>query len=297
MTSDAVRQVLEYAQQLVKVLPKDAVSYDDASNNRALISGQSAMIWNPPLGLGGGQARQSAGGGGQLELHGAGGAEGPVRAVRAVFLGRVEVQPEQDPRAKELIEFLMQRENVEARCVAVSGYDVPPFDSMLNFKVWEDVEPPKGTVYNYPLRPQHKGVVHIAALPAPPEIAVQIYNQGTMPTMLAGLQRGQTIPQVIAWAKNELEGFVSLAAGSGAAPGARPGRRPFAYCRGEERDGQWRNRGDSAWRRHVATGQRRPAAFHAEAVDHRLPHVLAADPADRRAGGVPRRSMRSIFRC
>jgi ABC-type glycerol-3-phosphate transport system substrate-binding protein len=46
--TDAVRQVLEYAQQLVKFLPVDAVSYDDASNNRALISGQSALIWNPP---------------------------------------------------------------------------------------------------------------------------------------------------------------------------------------------------------------------------------------------------------
>ncbi|HQT79973.1 MAG TPA: extracellular solute-binding protein, partial [Rhodopila sp.] len=46
--SDAVRQVLEYAQQLVKYLPEDAVSYDDASNNRALISGKSALIWNPP---------------------------------------------------------------------------------------------------------------------------------------------------------------------------------------------------------------------------------------------------------
>ena len=32
----------------MKVLPADAVSYDDASNNRALISGKSALIWNPP---------------------------------------------------------------------------------------------------------------------------------------------------------------------------------------------------------------------------------------------------------
>ena len=48
LDSDAVRQVLEYGQQLVKYLPNEAVSYDDASNNRALISGQSALIWNPP---------------------------------------------------------------------------------------------------------------------------------------------------------------------------------------------------------------------------------------------------------
>ena len=46
--TDAVRQVLECAQQLGKYLPADAVSYDDASNNRALISGRSALIWNPP---------------------------------------------------------------------------------------------------------------------------------------------------------------------------------------------------------------------------------------------------------
>ena len=39
--SDKVRQVLEFGAKLVKVLPKDAVSFDDASNNRALISGKA----------------------------------------------------------------------------------------------------------------------------------------------------------------------------------------------------------------------------------------------------------------
>ena len=57
--------------------------------------------------------------------------------------------------AKELIDYLLQRENVEARCNVVAGYDVPPFDSMHDFKIWEEVEPPKGTVYNYPIRPFH----------------------------------------------------------------------------------------------------------------------------------------------
>jgi len=46
--SDEMRQVLEYAQKLAKFLPADAASYDDASNNRALISGKSALIFNPP---------------------------------------------------------------------------------------------------------------------------------------------------------------------------------------------------------------------------------------------------------
>ena len=43
-----VRAALEYAQKMVPFLPPETVSYDDASNNRALISGKSALIWNPP---------------------------------------------------------------------------------------------------------------------------------------------------------------------------------------------------------------------------------------------------------
>ena len=46
--SDAVNTVLDYGRKLVKFFPADTVSYDDASNNRALISGKSALIWNPP---------------------------------------------------------------------------------------------------------------------------------------------------------------------------------------------------------------------------------------------------------
>jgi hypothetical protein len=110
--------------------------------------------------------------------------------------------------SKELIAFLSQRENVEARCAASLGYDVPPFTSMTDFKVWEEVGPPKGTVYHYPIRKSHKQVSHFAVSPAPPEIAVQIFNRGTLPTMLAKLQSGQSIKQVQDWAQDELEGFV-----------------------------------------------------------------------------------------
>ena len=79
---------------------------------------------------------------------------------------------------------------------------------MLDFKVWEEAEPPKGTLYNYPMRPWHKTQASIAASEAAPEVAVQIYHRGTMPTMVAKLQSGQSIKDVIAWAQEELEGFV-----------------------------------------------------------------------------------------
>ena len=53
--SDAVNQVLDYARTLTKFLPPDTVSYDDASNNRALISGQERLDHEPAVGLVGGE--------------------------------------------------------------------------------------------------------------------------------------------------------------------------------------------------------------------------------------------------
>jgi len=37
---------------------------------------------------------------------------------------------------------------------------------------------------------------------------VQMYNRGTHSTMIAKLQSGQSIPQVIAWAQDEIKGFM-----------------------------------------------------------------------------------------
>ena len=56
-------------------------------------------------------------------------------------------------------------------------------------------------------RSWHKDVPLISGSPAPPEIGVQIYNRGTMPTMMAKLLNGQSINDVIAWAEEELEGY------------------------------------------------------------------------------------------
>jgi ABC-type glycerol-3-phosphate transport system substrate-binding protein len=206
LKSDKVRQALEFGAKLVKVLPQDAVSYDDASNNRALISGQSALIWNPPSAWAVAERDAPKVATDCWTFPACAGPAGRFTPYLPFFWG-VWGFSRNKTAAKELIEYLMQRDNVEARCNAVVGYDVPPFDSMHDFKVWEEVEPPPGTVYNYPIRPFHNAKPHIAASPAPPDIAVQIYNRGTMPTMLAKLQSGQTVDQVIAWASDELEGF------------------------------------------------------------------------------------------
>ena len=102
----------------------------------------------------------------------------------------------------------MQRERIEERCNATIGYDIPPFTSMVDFPIWNQVGPPPGICFNYPLRPIHKAHPYIAMSPAPPGIAVRAYNRGTVGTLLARLRDGQSVPQVIAWAQEELSGFI-----------------------------------------------------------------------------------------
>ena len=102
----------------------------------------------------------------------------------------------------------MQREQVEERENAVDGFDIPPFLSMSDFKIWSEIEPPRGTVYNYPIRPFHNATPSISAYPAPREVAVQMYNRGTVTTLVAKITKGgQSMGQALSWAQDELEGF------------------------------------------------------------------------------------------
>ena len=205
--SDNVRRVLEYGQKFVNFLPPDTVSYDDASNNRALISGNSALIFNPPSAWA--VAKRDAPKVAEdcwIFPH-AGGAERPVHPLQLTFWGVWEFSRNKTA-AMDLIQFLQERKQVEERDNVVSGYDIPPLPSMSDFQIWSEVEPPKGVVYNYPIRPWHNAQPSIAAYPAPPEIAVQIYHRAVQPTMFAKLKTGQSIDQVIAWARDEIEGYM-----------------------------------------------------------------------------------------
>src|SRR6201994_545461 len=206
LKSDGTRQAMEFAQRLVKFYPADAVSFDDASNNRALISGKSALIFNPPSAWAVAKRDAPQVAADCWTFPAPAGPKGRFLPTLSYFWG-VYGFSQNKSAAKDLIEYLMQPEQVEPRCVATSGYDIPPYAGLLGFKVWEEVEPPKGTVYNYPIRPWHNQQPSLAAAEAAPEIAVQIYNRAIHNQMMARLKDGQTIPQVIAWAQDELEGF------------------------------------------------------------------------------------------
>ncbi len=206
--TDTVRQALEYAVKLTRFLPPDVYSYDDASNNRALISGKAGLIFNPPSAWAVAKRDNPSVAADCWTFPTPAGPKGRF-VPHLPYNWGIWSFAKNKSAAKDLLTHLAQREQVETLSTAVSGYDIPPFPSMANFKVWEQVEPPLGTVYNYPIRPFHNATPSIAALPAPPDIAVQIYNRATMTTMIAkAAQGGLSIEQVLAWAQDELEGFM-----------------------------------------------------------------------------------------
>jgi ABC-type glycerol-3-phosphate transport system substrate-binding protein len=204
--SDNVRMALEYAKKMIPFLPTDTVSYDDASNNRALISGKSAMIWNPPSAWAVAKRDAPQVAEDCWTFPNPRGPKGRFVPMRPYFFGLWSFA-QNKPAALELLRFLGEREQMETLTTATSGYDIPPYPSMSDFKIWEEVEPPKGTVYNYPIRPWHDAEYYVTGSSGPPEIGVQAWNRGLIPTMVSKMVAGQTIEQAIAWAKDELEGF------------------------------------------------------------------------------------------
>jgi ABC-type glycerol-3-phosphate transport system substrate-binding protein len=205
--SDPVKQALEYMMKLTKFLPSEVYSYDDASNNRALIAGKTALIFNPPSSWAVAKRDNPSVAADCWTFSAPAGPKGRFVPYLPFFWGIWSFSKNKSA-AKDLLTFLMQREQVEERDNAVDGFDIPPFISMSDFKVWSEVEPPRGTVYNYPIRPSHNATPSIAAYPAPREIAVQIYSRATMTTMVAKMAKGgQSMDQVLNWALDELEGF------------------------------------------------------------------------------------------
>lgn len=207
LDSEPMHQLLEFGQKLVKFYPDEAVSYDDASNNRGLISGKSALICNPPSAWAVAKRDAPNVAADCWTFAAPKGPKGRFVPTASFFWG-VYGFSQNKTAAKELIEYLMERPQVEARDNAVDGYDLPPYAKLNDFEIWAEVEPPKGTVYNYPMRSWHDQQASLTASEAPPDIAVQIYSRAIHNQILARLKQGQKIPQVIAWAKDELQGFL-----------------------------------------------------------------------------------------
>jgi hypothetical protein len=184
------QDLIGYAQQFVKSLPPDAVSYDDASNNQALVSGKSVLSYNLPSAraVAKRDAPEVAEDCWTFPCH-----AGPVACsirYNYVFPGIWEFAKNKSA-AKDLVRQLIEREQIEVRAIRKRGIQSATAAQYARFQGLGGVASPKGTVYNYPIRPWHNSKPSFVGYPAPPEIAVQMDNRAIIPTVLAKLGSGQ----------------------------------------------------------------------------------------------------------
>jgi ABC-type glycerol-3-phosphate transport system substrate-binding protein len=204
--NDNVRQVLEYYKKLMAFLPPDAPAWDDASNNKWLVSGKGALIMNPPSAWAVAK-RDAPEVAEQCWTHGF--PMGPKGrfAPFLPFFWTVWNFSKNKEAAKSLLLHLSQPASVEKLVAASGGYDLPAFEKLTTLKTWAEEGPPKGTLYHYPNPHKHQ-ILSISASPAPPKVAQQIYTQATLTKMCVRFYQGEPMEKTLAWAEGELEGFM-----------------------------------------------------------------------------------------
>ncbi|WP_213775841.1 extracellular solute-binding protein [Bradyrhizobium sp. dw_78] len=204
--TDEVRQVLEFYKRLIAFLPPDVAAWDDASNNKWLVSGKGAMILNPPSAwfVAKRDAPQIAE---HLWTHGFPAGPKGRFAPFLPFFWSIWSFSKNKEAAKSLLVHLSQPASIERLVEASSGYDLPAYEKMTTLKVWAEQGPPKGTIFHYP-NPYHHQTLSIAASPAPPKIAQQIYAQAVQTKMCLRYFQGEPMEKTLAWAEGECEGYM-----------------------------------------------------------------------------------------
>jgi ABC-type glycerol-3-phosphate transport system substrate-binding protein len=185
--------------KLAKFMPEDIMAWDDSSNNRFMLSGAGSWspngpsVWavakkdNMPI-----QAKID-------HVPMPAGPAGRFRNALPICLGVWKFSPNIN-LAKDLIRYLLKKENFEKQAEASWGYNLPLLVGNRTAKVWTRekalryYEPPKEPVY-------------VSGYPAPPSPATQIaLNLYIIPTMFAKAVSGETsTAKAIEWAEKQLK--------------------------------------------------------------------------------------------
>jgi len=206
INSPETRAALEYLKKLMAVNPPEVYAWDDAGNNRWLISGKGSSIMNPPSAWSVAK-RDNRKVAENCWTH------AMPKGPKGRFVGQLPQFygiwsfSQNKSAAKDLLRHVSQKESAQQLVAASNGYDLPSFKSFYDFETWKTVEPPVGTVYSYPPRGDEE--TSMCGAPARPDVAAQLYNQALPTVMVSKFTQGnEKLDDVIKWAEGELEGYL-----------------------------------------------------------------------------------------
>ncbi len=204
--SDATLEGIEYIVELTKLMPQDIFGWDNASNNRWIISGKGSAIMNPPSAWAVAK-RDRPEIAAQIWHHDTPvGPKGHFRGAPGTNYGIWNFSKNKQA-AKDLLTHLFQKEQQWKLLDAGQGFDMPPLKSFYSHPVWVENGPPVGGLYNYVPRGDEKLIM--GGWPAKPDLAVQINRKYLIPVMIAKAATGEMTPkEAMKWAAGELEEYI-----------------------------------------------------------------------------------------
>lgn len=204
INSDETRKAMEYLKKLMAVNPPEVYAWDDAGNNRWIISGKGSGIMNPPSSWAVAK-RDNPKVAEQIWHHPMPtGPKGRFVGQLPQFYGLWSFSKNKSA-GKDLLHYISTKESAAQLVEASYGYDLPSFKSFYDLPTWKKVGPPVGTAYSYPPRGDEQ--TSMFGAPARSEVGAQMYNQAINTVMVAKFTQGnEKLDAVIKWAENELEG-------------------------------------------------------------------------------------------
>ncbi len=203
--SDGTRMALEYMKKLTKFMPPDVYAWDDAGNNRWIISGKGSAIQNPPSAWTV-AVRDQPKVAEQLWHHDV--PHGPKGRFRGSLPrgNGIWKFAKNKSTAKDLLVHLLEKDQQFKLITASKGYDIPLFPAFFDHPIWNEIGPPVGGQFNYPIRGDEH--IMVGGYPSPPHIAAQIYTQALIPNTVAKVTKeGKSVDEAVKWAVSELEGY------------------------------------------------------------------------------------------
>ncbi|MGH7315126.1 MAG: ABC transporter substrate-binding protein [Candidatus Rokuibacteriota bacterium] len=198
IASDKTAQVIEWYKELYKdAMEPEVLSWDDASNNRFMLSGKGSWIHNPVSPYNAALANKQPIADDINHHNSPAGPAGTHSAPPILGLGIWKFSKNQE-LAKEFIQFLMKKENYDAWIVAGNAFNHPPLKNMADHPIW--ARNPK-----FAMLPKEAEFAHPRGWPAKPNEAVQrIDNNYIMADMVAKAVNGMPTKRAMDWAQEQV---------------------------------------------------------------------------------------------
>jgi multiple sugar transport system substrate-binding protein len=199
INSDKTAQVIEWYKELYKdAMDPEVLSWDDASNNRGILSGKYSWIHNPisPYAAAISKKMPIAD---DINHHTSPGGPAGIHSAPPINGVSIWKFSKNQDLAKDFLRFLFQKENYDPWIVASQGFNHPPLKNLADHPIWS--QNPK-----LAMLPKEAEYAHERGWPAKPNAAVQLIQVNyILPDMVAKAVNGMPTKRAMAWAEEQVK--------------------------------------------------------------------------------------------